>query len=46
MCRQVAEGPPPIAEPAKPSQRWLLGLAPDAATYGIIYFLGEFANGR
>ncbi|KAF5840337.1 hypothetical protein DUNSADRAFT_17033 [Dunaliella salina] len=46
VVRQVAEGPPPIPEPARPSQRWLLGLAPDAATYGIIYFLGDYSNGR
>jgi hypothetical protein len=37
-------GPPPIAPAAPPSQRWFLGFAPDAATYGILYFLGEMRD--
>ncbi len=33
--------------PPPPSQhRWMLGLAPDAATYSIVFFLGPYTHNR
>jgi hypothetical protein len=45
-CRQCKEGPPEVPKPAQPGQRHLLVLAPDAATYSILYFIGDYVKGR
>ncbi|KAJ9514039.1 hypothetical protein QJQ45_021132 [Haematococcus lacustris] len=46
VVKRCAEGPPPVPTPAAPGQRWFLSFAPDAATYGILYFIGDFENNR